>query len=60
MDWLKKIPMASLAIIVGTIVAIGWIAIDGTVPLIMSIAGGGLIALKATLGDPDDSEGDGS
>ncbi len=51
MDRLKQIPMAPLVIIVGTISAIGWIVFNGTLPLVISILAGGLIALRATLGD---------
>lgn len=51
MDWLKQVPMGALAIIVGTISAIGWIALEGTLPLIISILAGATIALKATLDD---------
>ena len=48
MGGLNKVSMAQLSVIVGTITAIGWIAIGGTVALVISIAAGGLIALKAT------------
>jgi hypothetical protein len=41
--------MAALAIIVGTITAIAWITLDGTIPLVISIVAGSLIALKAVL-----------
>ena len=53
MDQRRNVPMATLAVGVGVISAVAWIALDGTVPLIVSIVGGGLIALKATLGDED-------
>lgn len=53
MDLLRRTPMAALVIIVGTISVIGWIVWDGTVPLVISIIAGGLIALKATLGRED-------
>jgi hypothetical protein len=43
--------MASLIIVVATISAIGWVALDGTVPLVISLAAGGLITLRATLDD---------
>lgn len=36
-------------IIVGTISVIGWITLDGTLPLVISIVASALIALKATL-----------
>jgi hypothetical protein len=42
--------MASLTIIVGTISVIGWVTLDGTVPLVISLIAGGLIALRGTLG----------
>ncbi len=43
--------MAALAIAVGTITVIGWITLEGTVPLVISIVAGALIALRATLGE---------
>ena len=43
--------MASLVIVVMTISAIGWVALDEPVPLVISIAAGGLITLRATLDD---------
>ena len=51
MSWLKRIPMATLAIIVGATSAIGWITLDGTAPLAISIVVGSLPAVNATLGD---------
>jgi hypothetical protein len=51
MSWFRQVPIGALAIVVGTISAIGWIALDGTLPLVISIAAGGLIALRASLGD---------
>ncbi len=51
MNWLRKIDMAPLVIIVGTISTIGWITLDGTVPLVISIVSGGLIALKGAVGE---------
>ncbi len=51
MDWFKRVPIAALAIVVGTISVIGWIVLDGTPALVISILAGGLIALRATLGD---------
>lgn len=51
MDWFKNMNMGALVIIVGTISTIGWITLNGTVPLVISIVAGGLIALRATLGD---------
>ncbi len=53
MSWLRKIPIATLAVIVGSIIAIAWITMNGTAPLVISIAGGGLIAARATLGEDD-------
>ncbi len=49
MNWLRRIPMAPLVIVVGAISAIAWIALEGTVPLVISIAAGSSIALRATL-----------
>jgi hypothetical protein len=43
--------MGALVIVVGTVSVIGWITLDGTVSLVISIIAGGLIALRATLGD---------
>lgn len=54
MDFLKNIPMATLAIVVGTVSAIAWIALDGTTPLIISMVAGAAIAIKATLGADDE------
>lgn len=51
MDWFRRVPIAALAIVVGTISVIGWIVLDGTPALVISILAGGLIALRATLGD---------
>jgi hypothetical protein len=53
MDWFRRIPMGALVIIVGTISAIGWITVGGTLALVISIIAGGLIALRGTLGDED-------
>lgn len=50
MDWFKNMNMGAVAIIVGTITAVGWIVWGGTLALVISIVGGGLIALRATLG----------
>ena len=43
--------MAALAIVVGTISVIAWIVLEGTVPLVISIAAGALIALRASIGN---------
>lgn len=51
MQQLRDIPMATLAIVVGVISAVAWITLDGTVPLVISIVAGALIAVKATLGE---------
>ena len=51
MDRLKNIEMGQLAIIVGVVSVIGWIVLDGVVPLVISIIGGSLIALRATMQD---------
>ena len=53
MNWFRRLPMASFVIVVGTISVIGWITLDGTVPLVISIVAGSLIAFKATLGDEE-------
>lgn len=50
MDALRRVPMGTLVIIVGTISVIGWITLDGTLPLVISILAGSLIALKGSLG----------
>ncbi len=42
--------MAAFVIVVGAVSAIGWIVLDGTLPLVISIIAGSSIALKATLG----------
>lgn len=47
--------MGALVIVLGVITALGWILLDGTVPLVISIVAGGLIALKATLGRSTDT-----
>lgn len=52
MNWLRTVPMGALVIVVGTISVIGWIVFDGTLPLVISILAGGLIALRATLNAP--------
>ena len=49
MNWLRKIEMGPFVIIVGTISVLGWIILDGTVPLVISIIAGSLIALKGSL-----------
>jgi hypothetical protein len=49
-DLLRRTPMGALVIVVGVISVLGWILLDGTIPLVISIVAGGLIALKATLG----------
>lgn len=53
MDGLRNMNMGSLAILVGAVSAIAWIAIGGTVALVTSIIAGSLIAFKATLGADD-------
>lgn len=52
MEWFKQLPIGALPIVVGPVSAIGWIVFDGTLPLVMSILAGGLIALCASLGNP--------
>ena len=54
MNFLRNIPMASLAVGGGGIAAIGWVTMEGTVPLVISMLVGILMALKATLDDGDD------
>ena len=49
MNRLRGLPMGTLAVIVGTISALAWITMEGTVPLVITIAAGSLIAVKATL-----------
>lgn len=51
MDLLKRTPMSVLVIVVGTIAVLGWIILDGTIPLVISILAGSLIALKGAVGD---------
>lgn len=46
--------MAAFAIGAGAIAAIAWIVFDGTLPLVISIVVGALIAIKATLGSEDE------
>ena len=53
MNWLRKVEMGPLVIIVGTIAAIGWITVGGTVALVISMVAGGLIALRGSLGDEE-------
>lgn len=48
-NWLRTIEMGPFVIIVGTISVLGWIILDGTVPLVSSIIAGSLIALKGSL-----------
>ena len=51
MTWLRNIPMATFATAGAIVVAIAWVTMDGTVPLVISIIYGGLIAVKGTLGE---------
>lgn len=51
MEWLRRIPMAPFAIVVGTISVLAWIIFGGTPALVISILAGSSIALRATLGD---------
>lgn len=53
MQQLRDIPMATLAIVVGVISAVAWITLDGTVPLVISVVAGALIAVKATLAEEE-------
>lgn len=43
--------MAVLAISVGTLITLGWIIFEGTLPLVISIVGSGLIALRGAVGN---------
>lgn len=47
----QRIPIAVVAVVVGVITAIAWVALDSTQALVISIAGGGLIAVRAILGE---------
>ncbi len=49
MNWFRQLPMGAYVIIVGTISVIGWITLDGTLPLVISIIAGSSIALKGSL-----------
>lgn len=49
MTWFRQVPMSALVIVVGAITAIGWIVLDGTLPLVISIVAGSLIALRGAL-----------
>lgn len=55
MDWFRRIRMAPLVIVVGTISVLGWILLDGTLPLVISILAGAIIALRAVVGEPGGS-----
>jgi hypothetical protein len=49
MDWFRNLNMSAYVIVVGTISVLGWILLDGTVPLVISILAGASIALKGAL-----------
>ena len=49
MNQLRRLPMGTLSVIVGAVSALAWITMEGTVPLVITIAAGSLIAVKATL-----------
>lgn len=53
MNWFKSIPMQALVIVLGVITVIGWITMEGTIPLVISIVAGGLIGLRGSLGASD-------
>ena len=53
MQWFRNIPMAPYVIVVGVVSTLGWILLDGKIPLVISILAGGSIALKGALGPPD-------
>ena len=56
MKWLKDIPMGALLIFSVILLFISWIAFCGTAPIIISVAGGGLIAVRGVLEAEDDNE----
>jgi len=47
----QRIPIGVVAVVVGVITAIVWVALDSTQALVISMAGGGLIAVRAVLGE---------
>jgi len=48
LDWFRNLNMATHVIVVSTISALGWILLEGAVPLVISILAGASIAVKAT------------
>jgi hypothetical protein len=50
MQWFRNIPMAPYVIVVGVVSTLGWILLDGKIPLVITILAGGSIALKGALG----------
>jgi len=55
---IQRIPIAVVAVVVGVIMAVAWVALDSTQALVISIAGGGLIAVWAILGEPSNEQSD--
>lgn len=51
MDKLQELPMATVAIALGAVSAIGWIVFGGTAGLVISILAGSIIAIKGSLGE---------
>ncbi len=49
MKRLASIPLTTVVLALGAISTIGWIVWDGTLPLVISIASGAIIAIRATL-----------
>ncbi|MEX1044062.1 MAG: hypothetical protein WD020_05440 [Acidimicrobiia bacterium] len=54
MNWLRRVSLGVLAVIVGTISTIAWVSLDTAVALVISLAAGGLIAVRAMLGGDSD------
>ncbi len=53
MKRLAAMPMIQVVLIIGTITTVGWIVWEGTLPLVITIVGGGLIALRGSVGDTE-------
>jgi hypothetical protein len=47
MDRLNNIPLKQLAVIVGVVTALAWIFMPRSLALLVSIIGGGLLALRS-------------
>jgi hypothetical protein len=50
MEFLNSIPTKKLAIIVGVVTGVAWILKPGVVAVVISIVGGGLVALRSMSG----------